>query len=420
MSTPKSRRAMSRLGTVRSKPGNYQHFVAELDRLSLIEPEQRAFLARGLDSRAVREFLADRHAAARHTKATAAIGNRSEALEARARNAGLVKETGRGKFRVASGAETVHWGYLWSAAEPVLRIKPGDTVTIDTVSHEGLLEDQGDPTTFFQRFGIPKRDVLADAVAIYAKVQHSGTGPHVVSAPLYIEGAEPGDVLAVHILDATPRVPYGVNSARTGKGTLPAEFNLNRSIVIPFDLKRKVAKFAPGIEIPLKPFFGIMATGPALTLGKINSAPPGPYGGNIDLNELTAGATLFLPVHVPGALFMTGDGHAAQGDGEVNLTAIETSLTGTFRFELLKQKYWTLPRAETATHWITLGLHESLDEAMRIAVRETIKFLGERHGLDPADAYALASVGIDFEVTQNVDGVKGIHAMIPKAIFKAK
>jgi acetamidase/formamidase len=420
MTTPKSRRAMSRLGAVRSKPGNFQHFVGELDRLSLIEPEQRAFLERGLGQRAVREFLADRQAAARHTKPTGAAGNASRALEASARKAGLVKETGPGKYRVASGPETVHWGYLWSAAEPVLRIKPGDTVTIDTVSHEGLLADQGEPLSFFKRFGIGKRDVLADAVSIYAKVQHSGAGPHIVSSPIYVDGAEPGDVLAVRILEATPRTPYGVNTSRTGKGTLPAEFNLNRSIVIPFDLKRKVAKFAPGIEIPLRPFFGIMATGPALTLGKINSAPPGPYGGNIDLNELTAGATLYLPVHVAGALFMTGDGHAAQGDGEVNLTAIETSLTGTFQFELLKQKFWTLPRAETDTHWIAIGLHEGLDEAMRICVRETIKFLGERHGLDPSDAYALASVAIDFEVTQNVDGVKGIHAMIPKAIFKTK
>ena len=419
MSTLKQRGA-TRAGKLRSKRGPYQEFVGELGRLALIEPEQRAFLERGLGSRAVREFLSDRQAAARHTKPTAAVGNASHALEERARKSGLVTSTGTGRYRIRSGPETVHWGYLWSAAEPVLRVKPGAVVTIDTVSHEGLLADQGDPVSFYKRFGIPKADVLADAVAIYAKVQHSGVGPHVVSSPVYIEGAEPGDVLAVHVLDAVPRVPYGVNSSRTSKGTLPAEFNLNRSIVIPFDMARKIAKFAPGIEIPLRPFFGIMASGPALTLGKINSAPPGPYGGNIDLNELTAGATLYLPVHVPGALFMTGDGHAAQGDGEVNLTAIETSLTGTFKFDLLKQKFWTLPRAETATHWITMGLHESLDEAMRIAVRETIKFLGEMHGLDPSDAYALASVAIDFEVTQNVDGVKGIHAMIPKGIFKGK
>ncbi|MDE1902421.1 MAG: acetamidase/formamidase family protein [Alphaproteobacteria bacterium] len=414
MAPPKKPRAAHR-----AKPGPFAEFIDELSRLALIGPEERAFLAKGLQSRAVRDFLATDAPSERQAKPTAAAGSISDALAKRARKAGLVRETGDNMFHVKSGPETVHWGYLWSAAEPILRVAPGATVTIDTVSHEGLLADQGDPVGFFKRFGIPKAEVLGDAIAIYAKVQHSGAGPHIVSAPVYVEGAEPGDVLAVHVLAAEPRVPYGVNSARLGKGTLPAEFTLNRSLVIPFDMEASVARFAPGIAIPLKPFFGIMATGPALTLGKLNSVPPGPYGGNIDLNELTAGSTLYLPVHVPGALFMTGDGHAAQGDGEVNLTAIETSLTGTFRLELLKQKFWSLPRAETATHWITMGLHESLDEAMRIAVRETIKFLGEVHGLDPADAYALASVAIDFEVTQNVDGVKGIHAMIPKAIFQA-
>ena len=414
MSSPPRKRA-----TARSRPKPFEAFIDELSRLALIGPEERAFLAKGLQSRAVRDFLATDAPSERQAKPTAAAGSASDALAKRARKAGLVRQTGDNAFHVKSGPETVHWGYLWSAAEPVLRVAPGATVTIDTVSHEGLLADQGDPVGFFKRFGIPKAEVLADAIAIYAKVQHSGAGPHIVSAPIFVEGAEPGDVLAVHVLAAEPRVPYGVNSARMGKGTLPAEFTLNRSLVIPFDMEARLARFAPGIAIPLKPFFGIMATGPALTLGKLNSAPPGPFGGNIDLNELTAGATLYLPVHVPGALFMAGDGHAAQGDGEVNLTAIETSLTGTFRLELLKRKFWSLPRAETATHWITMGLHESLDEAMRIAVRETIKFLGEVHGLDPADAYALASVAIDFEVTQNVDGVKGIHAMIPKAIFQA-
>ncbi|HYL31708.1 MAG TPA: acetamidase/formamidase family protein [Stellaceae bacterium] len=403
----------------RTTRGPFAEFIDELSRLALIGPDERAFLAKGLKSRAVRDFLAADDAPAGQAKPTAAVGSPSDALANRARKASLVRQIGDNAFHVKSGPETVHWGYLWSAAEPVLRVQSGTTVTIDTVSHEGLLADQGDPVGFFKRFGIPKAEVLADAVAIYAKVQHSGAGPHIVSAPIYVEGAEPGDVLAVHVLAAEPRVPYGVNSARMGKGTLPAEFTLNRSMVIPFDMDARVARFAPGIAVPLKPFFGIMATGPALTLGKLNSAPPGPFGGNIDLNELTAGSTLYLPVHVPGALFMAGDGHAAQGDGEVNLTAIETSLTGTFRLELLKRKFWSLPRAETATHWITLGLHESLDEAIRIAVRETIKFLGEVHGLDSADAYALASVAIDFEVTQNVDGVKGIHAMIPKAIFQA-
>ncbi|HEX7926230.1 MAG TPA: acetamidase/formamidase family protein, partial [bacterium] len=308
--------------------------------------------------------------------------------------------------------------YLSGAVDPILCIQPGETVTIDTVSHEGLLPDQGAPDAFFTRAGIARSDVLEDAVRIYSQVQHNGAGPHIVSGPVYVEGAEPGDVLAGHTLEATPRVPYGVNTCRTGKGALPDEFTLNRSVVIPLDTKRGIAQFAPDIEIPLRPFFGIMATGPARSLGKLSSVPPGPYGGNIDINELGAGSIFYIPVHVPGALFLVGDGHAAQGDGEVNLTAIETSLTGTFRLELLKQKFLSLPRGETATHWITVGLHEDLNEAMRICVRETVKFLVSEKGLSPADAYALASVGVDFEVSQVVDQVKGIHAMIPKAIFK--
>jgi acetamidase/formamidase len=312
----------------------------------------------------------------------------------------------------------VHWGYLWGAAEPVLRINPGETVIIDTVSHEGILPDQGDPESFFARFGIAKEAVLRDLVGVYTKVQHSGIGPHVVSGPIAIAGAEPGDVLAVHVLEAKPRVPYGVNSMRSNRGGLPDEFTLNRSIVIPFDLERQVAKFSPRIEVPLAPFFGIMATGPARSLGRVSSGPPGAFGGNIDLKELTAGSILYLPVHVPEALFMVGDGHAAQGDGEVDLTAIETSLTGTFRFELIKGKPLAWPRAETPTHWITLGLHENLEEAMKMAIRDCIDFLCEKQGLTRVDAYALASIAVDFEVTQVVDGVKGIHAMIPKGMFK--
>jgi acetamidase/formamidase len=225
-------------------------------------------------------------------------------------------------------------------------------------------------------------------------------------------------VLAVHVLEATPRVPYGVNSMRLNRGGLPDEFTLNRSLVIPFDMARGVAKFSERIEVPLAPFFGIMATGPARSLGRVSSGPPGAFGGNIDLKDLTAGATLYLPVHVPEALFMVGDGHAAQGDGEVDLTAIETSLTGTFRLELIKGKPLAWPRAETPTHWITLGMHENLEEAMKLAIRECVKFLSEEKGLTRVDAYALASIAVDFEVTQVVDGVKGIHAMIPKGIFK--
>ena len=396
----------------RSERGPYAEFVDELFRLQLIDREKRDFLRNGLG-------LGDSAAApAAITQPSSAQCRVSEAGLKRAADARLVESLGRGQHRVRCGPETVHWGYLWGAAEPVLRINPGETVTIDTVSHEGLLPDQGDPETFFARFGIAKEAVLADLVGVYTKVQHSGIGPHVVSGPIAIAGAEPGDVLAVHVLEATPRVPYGVNSMRLNRGGLPDEFTLNRSIVIPFDMTRQVAQFSPRIEVPLAPFFGIMATGPARSLGRVSSGPPGAFGGNIDLKELTAGSILYLPVHVPEALFMVGDGHAAQGDGEVDLTAIETSLTGTFRFELIKGKPLAWPRAETPTHWITLGLHENLEEAMKLALRECIKFLSEEKGLARVDAYALASIAVDFEVTQVVDGVKGIHAMIPKGIFK--
>jgi acetamidase/formamidase len=339
-----------------------------------------------------------------------------EALRAAAQ-AGLVSRRPSG-LHIGSGPETVHWGYLSGALQPIARVRSGDVVSIDTVSHEGLLPDQGDPAGFFARHGIARPEVLEDAIAIYARVQHSGLGPHIVTGPVWIDDAEPGDTLAVHVLDARPRTAYGVNSMRTGKGILPDEFTLNRSLVIPFDLERQVARFSPRIEIPLQPFFGIMATGPARSLGKASSVPPGAHGGNIDLKALTAGSTLYLPVHVPGALFMVGDGHAAQGNGEVDLTAIETSLVGTFRFELLKGRTLRWPRAETATHWISLGLADTLDEALRIAVRDTVDFLAATQSLARADAYSLASVAVDFEITQAVDGVKGVHAMIPKAIFR--
>jgi acetamidase/formamidase len=397
--------------TLRSERGRYADFVDELFRLQLIDRDKRDFLREGLR-------LADAGAPPAIVQPSSSHCRVSEAGLKRAADAKLVTTVAPARYRMLCGPETVHWGYLWGAAEPVLRIAPGDTVTIDTVSHEGILPDQGDPLSFFQRFGIAKEEVLADLVGVYTKVQHSGIGPHVVSGPIAVAGALPGDVLAVHVLEATPRVSYGVNSMRLNRGGLPDEFTLNRSIVIPFDLERQVAKFAPRIEVPLAPFFGIMATGPARNLGRVSSGPPGAFGGNIDLKDLTVGSTLYLPVHVPEALFMVGDGHAAQGDGEVDLTAIETSLTGTFRFELIKGRPLAWPRAETPTHWITLGLHENLEEAMTMAIRECIKFLSEEKGLARADAYALASIAVDFEVTQVVDGVKGIHAMIPKGIFK--
>ncbi|MBV8653320.1 MAG: acetamidase/formamidase family protein [Alphaproteobacteria bacterium] len=392
---------------IQSRRGAYPEFVNELFRLGLVDAEKRDFLHRGLATAGI---------GARVTKPSSAGITYSDEAVKRAAASGLVRMAG-GRTVIGCGPETVHWGYLWGAEAPVAVVQPGTEVTVDTVSHEGILADQGDPVGFFARFGIPAEEVLADAVAVYTKVQHSGLGGHIVSGPVYVEGAEPGDVLAVRVLEVTPRTPYGVNTMRMNRGGLPGEFTLNRSVVIPFDMARGVAQFSSSIEIPLRPFFGIMATGPARSLGKISSGPPGPFGGNIDLKELTAGTTLYLPVHVPGALFMCGDGHAAQGDGEVDLTAIETSLTGTFRLDLIKSRPLAWPRAETPTHWITLGLHENLEEAMKMAIRETIDFLVQEKGLSREDAYALSSIAVDFEVTQVVDGVKGIHGMIPRDIF---
>jgi acetamidase/formamidase len=391
--------------------GTYAEFVDEIFRLGLIEKTQRDHLRLNLH-----RLVTPTTPAAILLPTSQGLPHPGFAAARQAEAAGLIRNTENG-LHIAAGPETVHWGYLWGAADPIAIVRPGETVTIDTVSHEGLLPDQGDPTHFFTRAGIPPEAVLSQAVNIYTRVQHSGAGPHIVSGPIWIEGAEPGDVLAVHILDVQPLTPYGVNSMRTGKGALPEEFTLNRSIVIPLDLQRGVARFSPRIEVPIAPFFGIMATGPARSLGRASSIPPGPYGGNLDLKNLTAGSILYLPVHVPGALFMVGDGHAAQGDGEVDLTAIETSMTGRFRFELHRGKPLAWPRAETPTHWISMGLHTDLEEAMRMAVREAIGFLVETQGLTREDAYALASIAVDFEVTQVVDGVKGIHAMIPKAIF---
>jgi acetamidase/formamidase len=179
-----------------------------------------------------------------------------------------------------------------------------------------------------------------------------------------------------------------------------------------------VARFAEGIEIPLRPFFGSMGVAPPEASGRVNSAPSGIHAGNLENKELVAGTTLLIPVHVPGALFQVGDGHAGQGDGEVDITALEASLSGSLRFSLRKGARLNWPRAETPTHFIARGIDKDLDEAMKIAVREAVELIVAEKKLDRDDAYMLCSVAVDFHVTQVVDGTKGVHAMIPKSIFK--
>ncbi len=354
---------------------------------------------------------------------------------------------------IPSTPETVRWGSLPNRdAEPLLTVASGSVVSFDTVSHEGILEDQGrDPVGYFGRHGVAPEGVLADAAAIAGSgIVHDfvADGPHVVTGPVAIEGAMPGDVLKVETLSLLPRVLYGVISSRHGKGALPGEFPENggpepgASVTHP-ELYNNVSVFvrveeagdghhgmlenvaSESIRFPLSPFMGIMGVAPD-TSDVVNSIPPAEYGGNLDINELGVGSTLYLPVHVAGALFYTGDPHFAQGDGEVALTALEAPLRATFRLTLLPAgspdipgsgRPFTQPFAETSDYWIAIGLDADLDEAMKQAVRQSIAFLSESQGLDRATAYAYLSAAADFEVSQVVDRTKGVHALIRKKDF---
>jgi acetamidase/formamidase len=319
-----------------------------------------------------------------------------------------------------STPSTVIWGYLTADLPAALTIKSGQTVKIDTVSHQGLMT-KDDPTTFFGAAGIPPGEVLQDAKDIYAMVSRvKGLSAHVLTGPLYIEGAAPGDLLEVRIRKFDLRVPYGVNNSGPGTGVLGDLLNVPTPKIIKLDPARNVALFSPDIEVPLAPFMGIMAVAPPRDLLLVSSRPPSHWGGNMDFNKLTAGATLYLPVFNAGAQFFTGDSHAVQGDGEINGTAIEASLTATMQFIVHKGegRMMRWPRAEDTANYYTMGMDLDLDVAMREAARETVEFLRERFGLSAPDAYALASIGVDFRVAEAVDSVQVIYATIPKKLFK--
>ena len=358
-------------------------------------------------------------------------------------------------FYVPATPDSIRWGYLPdNAAKAVVTVPSGATVTFDTVSHEGILEDQGrDPAKYFGEHGIAPNQVLNDAKAIAASsVAHdfAKDGPHVVMGPVALENAQPGDVLKVEMISLVPRVPYGVISNRHGKGALPGEFPENSGpqpgagAASP-QLYNNVSKFVPitlidgkwygilpngregRVHIPIAPFMGTMGVAPNVS-GKPNSIPPGDYGGNLDIHYLTAGATLYLPVQVPGAMFFIADPHFAQGNGEVALTAIEGSLRTTLRFTVLKagdtaipaKDKLTGPFAETPDYWIAIGLDPDLNEAMKKATREAVRFLSDKLGMDRATALAYLSAAADFEVSQVVDKTKGVHALIRKKDFSAK
>jgi acetamidase/formamidase len=316
----------------------------------------------------------------------------------------------RSQHQLKPTPKTVAWGYYDASTSPVLRIRSGETVEIQTLITSSPARLEG--------AGLPAAQVEQSLRDIYKEVTNKGPGGHILTGPIYVEGAEPGDVLEVRIKAITLAIPYAYNAFGPGRGFLPEDFPYPKMKIIPLDEKRMVARFSDVIEIPLKPFFGSLGVAPPETSGRISSGPPWIHAGNLDNKELVAGTTLFIPIHARGALFLAGDGHAGQGNGEVDITALETSLIGTFQLIVRKDMHLSWPRAETPSHFITMGIHEDLNEATKMALREMIDFLVKEKRLTRDDAYMLASVAADLDITQLVDGNKGVHAMIPKAIFK--
>jgi acetamidase/formamidase len=308
--------------------------------------------------------------------------------------------------------KTIVWGRYDAAQPPALRIRSGDVVAVHT-----LLTNS---PTGLEKAGLPASQVEDSLRRVFAEVTDKGPGGHILTGPIYVEGAEPGDTLEIRIQRIDLAIPYGYNAFRYGAGFLSDDFPYARMKIIPLDRVAMTAQFGPGITIPLHPFFGSMGVAPPPAIGRYDSTPPTFIGGNMDNKNLVAGSTLYLPVFVPGALFEVGDGHAAQGDGESDITAIETSLVGTFEFIVHKNTGQSYPRAETPTHYISMGFDDELSTAARKAVREMISFLVASRGLTKDDAYMLTSVAGDVEITELVDRNKGVHVMLPKAVFQGQ
>lgn len=314
------------------------------------------------------------------------------------------------RHRLDASPETVHWGYFDAALAPVLTVASGDTVEVSCVSGR---EDVLPPPE--SGLGIPP--ALA---AINARLRPE-LGAHILTGPIAIAGAEPGDMLEVRIEAISPGADWGYNMVRPLVGTLPEDFPLTRVLHIPVDRARNTCRLPWGTELPLSPFFGVMGVAPPPAYGRIPSNPPREHAGNLDNKELVAGSTLFLPVWVAGAKFSVGDGHGVQGDGEVCITALEMCLDGTFTLILHKKRgaapLLSFPRAETPTHYISMGMNEDLDLAMKQALREMIAFIAQRTNLSPLDAYQFCSLAADFRVTQTVNGIKGVHGMLRKDLI---
>jgi acetamidase/formamidase len=315
--------------------------------------------------------------------------------------------------RVPATPDTVRWGSFDAGFPPMLEVASGDLVVLECVSGAPeMLPPEGSSMT------------VPEALRAIHAANPPRLGPHILTGPVAVKGAEPGDVLRVDVERIELGADWGFCGFRPLGGTLPEDFPYKRVLHIPVDRAAKtcVVPVGPGVTLPLSPFFGVMGVAPPPEWGGVSTKEPRAHGGNLDNKELGEGATLFLPVHAPGALFSAGDGHGVQGDGEVCINALEMCLTGHFRLTLgkgggAKDPALRYPRAETPTHYISMGMHEDLDEAMKRALREMIGFIASRTNLSPADAYQFCSLAVDFHVTQTVNGEKGVHGLLRKGLL---
>ncbi len=342
---------------------------------------------------------------------------------------------------VPSRPENLSWGWYPIDKEPVLTVRSGQTVRIDTLTHAGATQNEN-PETYLTGLGVPREEILEDVVDFWASRDErprEGRSGHVITGPIYVEGAEPGDMLEVQILDIETRVPWGINNTSATGGVFSSSYpgvraddplldipQRTRHVIRTGEVDgREVAFIAENIRVPLAPFMGILAVAPDPVVGEPGvtlpgvqgSRPPGAFGGNLDVKDLKAGTTVYLPVFHPGALFYTGDPHGAQGDGEVSGTAIEQSLSGVFRFIVHKGVSLAGPRAETDTHYLLMGIDLDLDRATRHATWEVVDFLVKEKGLTPDKALSLASIAVDFRVSEVVDLTQVVTGYIPKSIF---
>jgi acetamidase/formamidase len=303
---------------------------------------------------------------------------------------------------------TVAYGYYWADAKPVLRIPSGDIIDVET-----LLTNTPNR---LEAAGVPAGEIQQSLRDIVAHVTDRGPGGHILTGPVFVEGADSGDVLEVKVLSIDLAIPYGYNGC-SGFARDLCDRSQPTTRIIRLDAKRMIGHFGEGIDVPLRPFFGSMGVAPPPARGRVSSNPPDIHAGNLDNKELVAGTTLYIPVHVKGALFEVGDGHAAQGDGEVDQTAIETSLRGRLQLTVRKDMKLEWPRGETPTHWITMGMDTSLTKSTRIAIEQMVKLLMEKKGLSQTAAYQLASIVADLRITQLVDGNVGVHMMVAKSLL---